>query len=83
MNDPLPVRGAHSIGQCKGKIEEMAELQPGFREQLRERLSPHQLHRDEVDALVLLDREHGDDVGMVERSNGFGLALESHPTVFA
>jgi hypothetical protein len=39
-------------------------------------LPPHQLHRDEVDALDLLHRVDGYDIGMIESSNGLGFPLE-------
>jgi hypothetical protein len=35
-----------------------------------------QLHGQEVEALGLLDREDCDEVGVVERGQGFGFALE-------
>ena len=49
--------------------------------QLGERASPHQLHRDEVQAVGLFDRMHGDDVRMIERGDGFGFSREPHATL--
>ena len=44
---------------------------------LRERLPLEQLHRDEVLALVLVDRVDGADAGVVEGRGRAGLALEA------
>ena len=42
-----------------------------------------QLHRDEVDTVSFFDRVDGDDVGMIECSDGFGFTLEPDPALFA
>ena len=50
---------------------------PPSRNQAIERLALHQLHREEAHAAGLLDRVDGDDVRVIERGDGLGLALEA------
>ena len=83
------MRGTQSIGQGDGRLEEALERQPLLGNQLAEGLSLNQLHGDEMDGLRVIgrlgssgfDRVDGDDVGVIERRDRFGFALEPLPSV--
>jgi hypothetical protein len=77
MDDPLVVGGGKSIGQRHSEVEELPEREPTFRYQPLERLAVDKLHGDEMDALVLLDRVDGDDIGVAQGRNGPRLAREA------
>ena len=50
---------------------------PQFLQDASETLTPDELHREVVHALVLADAEHGHDVGMVQSRRGPGFAPEA------
>ena len=80
MDDAAVMGSANSICQRNGKLENLARLHASLRDQLRERPALDKLHRDEVDVVRLLDGEDGHDVGVVERGDGFRLALKPFET---
>jgi len=54
------------VRDLRPEVEERAEVERSLPDPLRERLSLQQLHRDELLALVLVDRVDGADAGVVE-----------------
>jgi hypothetical protein len=59
-----------------GEIEKLSEWDSTGRNEGRERLTLDQLHREEADAIGVLDGVEGDDVRMVEARNGARFPLE-------
>jgi hypothetical protein len=72
---------AHPVGQRHGELKEPVEGHPLGRDQVREWPAFDQLHGQERYAVGLLDGVDRDDVGMIERGHGPGLALESVPAI--
>jgi hypothetical protein len=70
------VRAAQRIGQWNRCVEDLVERQPVLLDDLVEALAVDELHGQEMGAVVLLHRVDGDDVGMIERRDALGLALE-------
>mgnify|MGYP000343782303 CR=1 FL=1 len=62
-------------------LEDAIEGQTTLGDDLIQPLAIDVAHGEEVDALVLLDRVDGDDVRMLERGDGRGLALEASPAI--
>ncbi len=83
MDDPLLVCGRNSIGKRYRNVEELVECEAFLRKKLRQGLSLHQLHRDEVDAVGLLDGVDSNNVRVVESCKGLGFALEARAALFA
>ena len=81
VDDPLRVGRLEGVRDLGPQVEERAELERPLADPLRERLPLQQLHGDEVLALVLVDRVHGADAGVVEGRGGAGLALEARERV--
>lgn len=77
MDDAALVGGADGVGQRDGQLEQARERHAVLGNQLRQRLPLDELHGEEVHVAGLLDRVDGDDVGVVERGDGLGLALEA------
>ncbi len=77
MRDPAGVGAADRVGERDGHVEEPIERQTLLRDQLRERSSVDQFHRDEALVLRLLDAVDRDDVGVFERGHRLGFALEA------
>ena len=77
MDDALVVRGGQSVGEAGGDVEESLERHAAFGYRPVERLAFDELHREEVDAVRLLDRVHAHDAGVVEGRESLGLALEA------
>jgi hypothetical protein len=76
------VGAADSIGKRNRDIQQLAQRKPVPRQHLRKRTTFDQLHRDEVDAVRLLDGMDGDDVGVAEGGDGSGLTLETRPPLW-
>ncbi len=55
---------------------------PPLRNQLRQRLPMHELHRDEMNTLGFFDGVDVNDVGVVERRNRLSFPLETVPAFF-
>jgi hypothetical protein len=81
MDDAVLVGGAHRVDQRQREARELPRRQAASGDQAGERLALHQLHREEVDAVGVLDRVDGDDIGVVQRGNRLGLALEAPEAV--
>ena len=76
MGDAPLVCRANCVGQRNRDVQQLFERHALRRDELGQRLPLDQLHRQEQDAVLLLDRIDRDDVGMVQRGDGTGLALE-------
>ena len=76
MDDALLVRRGERVGERGGDLDEPGDRQGTLGDEKVERLALDQLHRQEVDAAGLLDRVDRDDVRVIERGDGAGLALE-------
>jgi hypothetical protein len=83
VDDPLFVSGTHRVGQGDSDPEQLGDRHPFSGNQLGECLALDQLHGDEVDTVVLLDREDGDDVRMIECRHRlrFGFKPREPPSV--
>jgi hypothetical protein len=72
VDDASPVRRRERLGQLDRKVEEGWEWKSAGLDECLERLPFHELHGEEADAGVLLDR-----VGMIEEGDRARLALEA------
>ena len=81
MDEPRRVRLGQRAGDRNRHGEHVAHAHARARNPLVERLALHQFHRDELDAAVAADVEHGDDVRVVERGGGARLLREPAPGV--
>ena len=77
VDDALVVGGRQRFGQCRADRHEAVDRHPALGDELVERLALDELHRQEVDAVGLLDGVDGDDARVIERGEGLGLALEA------
>jgi hypothetical protein len=80
MDDAFRVRGRERVGDCRGDREQTIAGKPPLRDLPIERMSFHQLHREEVDAIRVLDGIDRDDVRVVEGGDGARFALEACQT---
>ena len=68
VQDAGAVRVIDRVADLAGEIEREGHVEGAVAEDLLlERLALHVLHDDEEDVVLLLGREHGDDVGMAHR----------------
>ena len=81
MHDAALVRRRQRVGQRDREIEHARKRKSARRHQPVEALSLDQLHGQEADPVRLLDRVERDDVRVVERRDGLGLALEARQAV--
>ena len=58
-------------------LEQPSQRQTAREDELAQRLTGNELHRQEPDPLGLFHGVNDDDIGMVEGGNGLGLALET------
>ena len=70
MGDATRVRRVHRFGERDRDREQRVHRHARARNARAERLSVDQLHRQEMDAVDVLDRVDGDDVRMGERGDG-------------
>ncbi len=77
VHDPLVVRRRQRLRQRHRHGEQVGLCHAPGRDERVEGLPLDQLHGQERDAVRLLDRMDGDDVGMIDRRDGARLALES------
>jgi hypothetical protein len=76
--DHAPARGRDQcFGERDREVQNAREREPACDHQAVERLPLDQLHGEEANARVLLDREQRDDVGMAESRHRARLALEA------
>ncbi len=83
MRDAFLMRRGDGIGQGNRDVEEPIQRKAVLGQKLRQRLAVNELHGDEVDAFGLLDGVDCDDVGVVERGDGFSFSLEPSPALLA
>jgi hypothetical protein len=83
MEDPFLMSGSDRVREWERDLQELREWKTSLRNQLRERLSPNQLHGDEVDAFGLFHRVHGDDVRMIERRDRLRFPFEARSPLLA
>ena len=76
MHDPLLVRGLERLGDLHRDGERRFERQGSARDPLGQRLPFDELHHQEVTAAGLLQPVERGDVGMIERGERLGFALE-------
>ncbi len=76
VHDPLLVGRVNRVGQRDRDVEEPVELETLLADAPGRAFAVDQLHREEVDAVGLLDRVDRDDVRVVERRDGLRFALE-------
>ncbi len=77
MDDPAVVRRLQPLGDLQRDLQRLVEGQRSRLELLRQRLPLGQLHDQEVHAVVVLDLVDAGDVGVVQRGQRLGLALEA------
>ncbi len=76
MHDPLPVRLIQRIRDLDGDLERLIERQRALFQPLGQRLPFEILHDEEVDAVLAANVEDRADVGVRQRRDRLGLALE-------
>ena len=81
VDDVLPMRRRQRAGQRNRNVEKAHLRQSAVRNYLVERGPLDELHRYERNGIVFLDGEDGDDVRVVQRSDGLGLASEAREPV--
>ena len=78
MDDAGRMRRGERIGDLDAVVERSRfSAQPVPRDHAIERPSRHELHGNEVDALVLRDVVDRDDAGVIERRGGLRLLREA------
>ena len=77
MDDALVVCGRQGAAEHIANRQDPFDVQPTRRNEAIERLPLDQFHRQEREAVGLLDRVNRDDGGMIDRGDGAGLALEA------
>ncbi len=77
MDHAFVVRCRDSFRERGRQIEEGREIEPALRDHPVEGLPLHKLHGQKADAVGILDRVDGHDVGVVERSHRARLAFEA------
>ena len=76
MNDPQPVGAGERFGDLVGRPECLVERNRPVLQTAGQRLPVEILHDQEVDAVLAADVEDRADVGMRQRGDRLGLALE-------
>ncbi len=77
MDDAFIVCRSDRLGKSGSDREDAVDRHFSFGNDAVEGLTFDELHREEVDAVCLLDRIDGDDARVVERSEGFRLTSEA------
>ena len=81
VDDVFPMRRRKRVGQRNRDVEEARQRESATRNHLVERAPLDELHRHERNSIVFLDGEDGDDVRVVQRSDGLGLPSEARQPV--
>jgi len=81
VDDALLVGRGEGLGNDRGVLDDPLDGQSTLGNEAVQCLPLHELHCQEVDAVGLFDREDGDDVRVVERGEGLGLALEAREPI--
>ena len=77
MHDALFMRGVEAVGKTLGDIEKLRNRHASIRNDPVERLTLHELHREEVNALRFVDRVDCYDMRMIQRRDCAGFPLEA------
>ena len=77
VDDALLVRGGERVGDLRPELHHLVERQRALLQAIRERLALEELHHQEVRVALVPDVEERADVGVVERRDRLGLALEA------
>ena len=86
MDDAVLVRGLEGLGKLPADADALADRESGVTaraafhlcvNQARERVALYQLHHEPAHTVALLEAVDLRDVGMIQRREGLGLALES------
>ena len=81
MDDTPVVRRLESVAQLACDCQRLIDRQGFSALVLRKRRSRHELHDDHGLAAGILDAENLSDVGVVERAEHLGFALEARPAI--
>jgi hypothetical protein len=77
MDDSLGMRGLQRARDLDGILQQLGNRQSALFEPLRQRLAFQKLHDEIIDLALATDVMQRADVRMVERRDGFGLALQA------
>jgi hypothetical protein len=77
VDDAFGVGGIERVGDLDGKLQKLVEWDRTRGKPLLQRLPRHELHGDEVLAVVLTDVVNGADVRVVQGGGGTGFAAEA------
>ena len=77
MDDAGVMRGSERVGDLPGDRDRVVEREPAVREPIGQRRTFDELEDERFDALVALDAIERGDVGVIERREHLGLALEA------
>jgi hypothetical protein len=81
VDDPGRVRARERVGDLPRELHGLDDRKPSTPDDLVERPSLDELHRDEVDAVRLVDLVDRDDSGVTQGAGGTGLPEEPPPPV--
>ena len=81
MDDPLFVRRLERVGDLRDDRQRLGERHRAPQQPIRQRLPLDQLHDQEMLAPRFLQAVERGDVGMIERRQDFGLALETRDAI--
>ena len=77
MDDPLQVCRGERVGYLYGVAQHLVEAHGPPRETVGQRLAIAMLHDEEMDPVLMPDVVERADVGMVQRGDRAGFAVES------
>ena len=77
MGQSLLMRRGNGVDQRHRHVQQPTDGHPRCRDQLLERATLHELHRDEDTTVGRLDGVNGDDVGVVQGRDGFRFVLKT------
>src|SRR5277367_6454164 len=81
MHNAFFVGRAERLSQCGTNRDDSSERKSCFWDDVVKRVTLHQLHREEVHALGLLNRVQGHDVWMIQRCYSASFALETRQSI--
>ena len=81
MDDALAMRLVERVGDLDGDLQRLVERERPFLEARGQRLALEMRHDQVVRAIDAADVVDAADVGMVQRGDGAGLALEPGPQI--
>jgi hypothetical protein len=77
VDDAVLMRRVEAVGDLHGQLQQVFGREGLLAQVMLERAALHQLHDDELLAVVLADVEDGADAGMIQRARQPRLALEA------